>query len=618
MECTNCVTPSGAAATLFMAAVTSLSQLQCKIGDSSIYPPDTANPNPEYDFVVIGVGSTGCVVANRLSSVKGWSVLAIEAGGNPPFTSAVPALSNSLQNTDADWGFLSDGEGKYCLGMVNHKCRWAQGKTIGGSSALNRMIYFRGNKADYDKWVKEGNKGWGYKDLETAFEIAEGITAEAGETGHLELEPIGGYEPLLYSLFDAAREIGNQVDYQADKSARLGYYQVMAMISGGQRSSVAKGFLAPIKSRTNLHITKNTSVLRILFDSNKRAIGVECERNGRVFQIRVRKEIIISSGAFAAAQLLMNSGIGPKEHLTQLGIKVVANLPVGNNMQGHIQLPAVVASINRGVSEPQDSTKSSIRSVVDYLVDQIGPLSQIGYGKMVGFIDSTHANKSLPDIQMTFSYFNKGDTATLLTTLSTFGYGNEVITAYTNLLEEADLLVITPSIQHPESLGCVRLASKNPKDRPKITPNFFSNSNDENTLFGGIIEGLRLLKTCSLRISTRVEPRVLLPQCLPRGVRPGRISATGNIDDTPIMNKSYWSCVARMMAAPDYLPVGTCKMGPNSATSVVDPYLRVHSVDGLRVIDPAAMPHITTGDTTGSAVGFAINACQILKRAWGQ
>ncbi|XP_071448691.1 glucose dehydrogenase [FAD, quinone]-like [Hetaerina americana] len=613
--CGSGVTPSGAAATLFLSAISSLTNMQCEIGNTDIYPK-SSDLEKHYNFIVIGAGTAGCVVANRLSKDPKNKVLLLESGGDPPYTSEVPAFTDSLHNTEADWSYESDGKGHYCLGMVGHKCRWSEGKALGGSTVLNSMVYLRGNPKDYMRWAKEGNEGWDYDHMVKYFEKSEGKVTD-GDEGHLTLEPFdGGDLPLLYPLASAAGELGNRVSYDNELLADLGFFFPLGTLRNGTRYSAAKSYLAPVKYRKNLHIVKNADVLRILFNHKKRAVGVELLKGGSKFIVSAEQEIIISAGAFASAKLLMLSGVGPREHLAKFGIKSVADLPVGENMHGHVRMPGIVASINRGVVVSENSQKEMIEKVVNYLVSKTGQLSGIGYGKFTGFINSSKHGHKHPINQVKFAYYTKGDTETLYTALSALNYDKEIINSYTSLLKEADILVVDIVLQQSRSRGRMLLASSDPLDKPLIVPNLFEDIADEQALLEGIAEGMKLTRTCALKSAARVEPRVLLKRCLRKGWRPGKSSPSGNIDDSPLMSLDYWRCAVRKIAAPEFLPVGTCKMGPSHKHSVVDSRLRVHLVKGLRVIDAAIMPTITTGETVGAVVALAEKGATMIKEDW--
>ncbi|XP_071448681.1 glucose dehydrogenase [FAD, quinone]-like [Hetaerina americana] len=617
----SCSNPTGVAATLFLTGISALSQLMCGIGDRGIYPED-AEPQPAYDFIVVGAGSAGCVVANRLSAVEDWKVLLLEAGGDPSYTSEIPSLYATLQNTELDWQYRTDGEGDYCLGMVDHKCSWPRGKVLGGSSVLNTMVYLRGHPKDYLRWVENGNEGWGYEDLVPFFEKAEGRAEEYGDVGHLNLEPFDGGTstgelPLLKPLKRATRELGNRATLDSSIFSNPGYFNTYATVSNGTRHNAAKAYLAPIKSRGNLDVVKNAFVKKIILDNQKRAIGVEYEKNGQTLTASAQKEVIVSAGSIGSPHLLMLSGIGPEEHLRELGIPIIAALPVGDNLQDHLLFTGVVASVNRNVSSEQDPSLGLIRSVTEFLLDRNGPLSGIGYTQFTGFINSDYSkDTAYPENQIQFSLFDYGDVDSMTVSISVFGYNQAIGADLLSLVSESSTLFVVPSVIHPKSRGRVRLVSTNPYQHPKITPNYFDDPTDEDAMLRGIEEAMRILRASNIRQEFRIEPRALAKDCLRRGKKAGIPSSSGDIDDSPLMTESYWRCAMRKLASSDYHPVGTCKMGPDKKDSVVDPRLKVHSVKGLRVIDASIMPKITSGNINGAVVAIAEKGASMIIKDW--
>ncbi|XP_071448682.1 glucose dehydrogenase [FAD, quinone]-like [Hetaerina americana] len=617
----SCQNPIGAASTLFLTGLTSLVQLACDIGDPNIYPND-AQPNAEYDFIVIGGGSAGSVVANRLSAVEDWKVLLLETGGLPPYTSEIPSLYATLQNTEIDWQYRTDGEGDYCLGMVDHKCSWPRGKVLGGSSVLNEMVYLRGHPKDYSKWVKNGNEGWGYEDLVPFFEKSEGRAEEYGDVGYLNLEPFdGGLStgelPLLKPLKRAAEELGYRATLDSSILSNPGYFNTYGTVSNGTRHNAAKAYLVPVKSRGNLDVADNIEVKKILFDSKKRATAVEIDNAGTLLFVKAKKEIILSAGTIGSPRLLMHSGIGPKDNLKSLGIPIVADLPVGDNLQDHLIFPGVVVSIDRDVCRPFDPRKTLMRNVADYLLLRKGPLSGIGYEQFVGFIPRNHSDPfSRPDIQIFFAFFDKGDTSSMSTIVQALGYNEEIASNFTNLVTESDTLFAVPVILHPKSRGQVRLTSTNFMVPPKITPNYFDKPADEDAMLRGIEEAVKILTASSLKHAHRIEPRALVKECLRKRKKAGKPSSSGDIDDSPLMTESYWRCAMRILATTDTHASGTCKMGPKKHDSVVDSNLRVHSVKRLRVIDSSVMPFIHSGKTNGPVYAIAEKGASMIIEHW--
>ncbi|XP_046384927.1 glucose dehydrogenase [FAD, quinone]-like [Ischnura elegans] len=614
-----CTQPSGEAAVLFMASIVALSELQREIGDNSIYPAD-ATIGTEYDFIIAVAGLPGSALANRLSINPDWKILLLEEGADPPFTSQIPSLSATLVNSSIDYGYLSTGDRDYCLGMVDRKCKFPKGKVLGGSSTLNTPTYWRGNPRDYNRWAR-ANQGWSYDDLLPFFEKSEGVSDAARadeEEAYLSVEPFdGGDFPLMTALRQAAGERGHLIPPTPQKICQRGFYDTFGLLSSGEKSSGAKAYLPPLKEKPNVDLVRNAVPKKINFNANKKIESVIIEIDGVPTTVNVKKELILSAGSTADPKILMLSGIGPRKHLTDLSIPVVADLPVGRHMQDHVLFPGVVATINRGDS-PDDLVIRDIRDVAAYLLDRTGALSGIGYRKFTGFINSRRSRDTRStDIQILFDVFMQGDTQRLLQFTKLYNYNAEVRAEYSALVSQSDLLIISPAIMYPRSEGYMELASSDPTDPPTIVPNFFDDTKDEEKMLSGIADAMRILKTSALKEAARVEPRALLRSCITGAGTRGIPGANGDIDDSDVMTKSYWRCAMRTLSAPQNF-VGTCRMGPRRRNSVVDRRLRVYDVDGLRIADSSIMPSITTGDVTGAVAMIAEKAANMILSDWSR
>lgn len=281
---------------------------------------------PEYDFVVVGGGSAGAVVANRLTEIPQWQVLLLEAGPDENEISDVPSLSAYLQLSKLDWQYKTEPTGRACLGMKHGRCNWPRGKVLGGSSVLNYMIYVRGNRHDYDHWESLGNTGWGYDDVLRYFIKSEdnrnpylSRTKYHGRGGYLTVQESPWRTPLVVAFVQAGTEIGYQ-NRDINGAEQTGFMIAQGTIRRGSRCSTAKAFIRPVRLRKNLHVALNSHVIKLLVNPfTMRAYGVEFVRNGKRQIVMARKEVILSAGALNTPQILMLSGIGPKEHLQKLG-----------------------------------------------------------------------------------------------------------------------------------------------------------------------------------------------------------------------------------------------------------------------------------------------------------
>lgn len=319
------------------------------LGTISYYRYDRVDPEsrpidqkvvlPEYDFIIIGGGSAGAVLANRLTENPKVSVLLLEAGPDENEVTDVPSLAAYLQLSSLDWSYKTEPSNSACLGMVNNRCNWPRGKVLGGSSVLNYMIYVRGNKNDYDNWAQMGNTGWDYKSVLPYFKKSEdnrnpylARTPYHSSGGYLTVQESSWHTPLAAAFVEAGTEIGYENrDINGEK--QTGYMIAQGTIRRGSRCSTAKAFLRPIRLRPNFHLALNAFVTKIEIDpKTKRAWGVEFVRHNRKQIIRARREVILSAGAINSPQILMLSGVGPRDHLEAMGIPVLKDLPVGNNL----------------------------------------------------------------------------------------------------------------------------------------------------------------------------------------------------------------------------------------------------------------------------------------------
>jgi len=502
-----------------------------------------------YDYIVIGAGSAGCVVANRLTQDSDTTVLLLEAG-NPDTKPEIqiPAQCLSLQGSSVDWSYFSEPE-PY---LNNRKIFCPRGKVLGGSSSINIMIYLRGNPHDYDHWQSLGNPGWSYQDVLPYFKKSEhssrGASEFHGVDGELSVTDLIAPAVVSQRFVDAAVALGydHNPDPNGMQQEGAGLYQLT--IEDGKRHSTAAAFLVPILQRPNLTVTTGALVTRLLFEGT-RTVGVECLHEGTLHQVRVNSEVILSAGAFDSPKLLLLSGIGDAEHLQALGIPVVADLPgVGQNLQDHPVVPVAHEAT-------QDLHTASTSSI----------------GEAGMFLHTEGNLDAAPDLQFLFGP----------AVLAPPGYAHSGL-GFTSFV----------CLTHPQNIGSVSLRSPDPKDAPMIQMNYLQSEADVQKLVVGI-KLLRNLFGASALDEFRGEE-----------IAPGAD------------NQSDAALVAYVREACDtvYHPVGTCKMGIDPM-AVVDPELRVHGVEGLRVVDASIMPAITTGNTNAPTIMIGEKAADLIKAA---
>lgn len=560
----------------------------------------------EYDFIIIGGGSAGAVIASRLSEIHKWNVLLLEAGPDENEITDVPSLSAYLQLSDLDWGYKIEPTGKSCLGMKNGRCNWPRGKVLGGSSVLNYMLYVRGHQKDFDLWDSLGNPGWSYKDVLPYFIKSEdnrnpylAKTPYHGKGGLLTVQESPWRTPLVLAFVQAGMDLGYPVR-DINGADQSGFMIAQGTIRRGSRCSTAKAFLRPARTRKNLHVALNSHVTRILINpTTMQAYGVEFVRNGKKQIVLARKEVILSAGAINSPQILMLSGLGPKEHLGKFKIPVLKDLHVGENLQDHVAMGGLTFLIDKPVSIVQDRFHA-IAMTMQYTVNARGPMTSLGGVEGLAFVDTYLGNKSWPDIQfhMAPASFNSDAGKRVRHIL---GLTDKVYNTVYKPISNRDCFSIMPLLLRPKSRGWVRLRSKNPFHYPLINANYFDDPLDIKTL----VEGAKM--------AYKVGNSKAFKQF---GSRPHKIKFP-NCKEFKFASDEYFECHIRTISMTIYHPAGTCKMGPSSDPSaVVDPRLRVHGVRGLRVIDASIMPTITSGNTNAPTIMIGEKGSDLIKEDW--
>ncbi|XP_037933196.1 glucose dehydrogenase [FAD, quinone]-like [Teleopsis dalmanni] len=576
--------------------------------DPESRPIDQQQFYPEYDFIIIGGGSAGAVVANRLTEIRKWKVLLIEAGPDENEISDVPSLAAYLQLSKLDWQYKTEPSNKACLGMVNNRCNWPRGKVLGGSSVLNYMLYVRGNRYDYDHWESLGNPGWGYDNVLHYFKKSEdnrnpylAKNQYHGRGGLLTVQESPWHSPLVAAFVEAGTEIGYENrDINGEKQA--GFMIAQGTIRRGSRCSTAKAFLRPIRLRKNFHLSMNSHVTKIHIEPDTmRAKSVEFVKNGKVIRIKARREIILSAGAINTPQIMMLSGIGPKQHLEKHGIRVMQDLPVGENMQDHVGMGGMSFLVDKPVAIVQDRFNPTAITF-QYVLRERGPMTTLGGVEGLAFVHTPYSNSSIdwPDIQfhMAPASINSDNGARVKKVL---GLKESVFQEVYKPIANKDTWTIMPLLLRPRSRGWVRLRSANPFHYPLINANYFDDPIDAKVL----VEGAKIaLRVAAAKVFKQFGSRVHrkpLPNCKKH----------------KFLSDAYLECQVRTISMTIYHPCGTTKMGPAwDPEAVVDPRLRVYGIRGLRVIDASIMPTISSGNTNAPVIMIAEKGADLIKEDW--
>ncbi|GAA4013937.1 GMC family oxidoreductase N-terminal domain-containing protein [Deinococcus rubellus] len=528
---------------------------------------DTAQVGSEtVDYVVVGAGSGGCVVAARLTEDSGTRVLLLEAGVPDEAPEiGIPAAFSKLFKSPLDWNYETEAQAH----LAGRRLYWPRGKMLGGSSSINAMVYIRGNQADYDAWAAAGNQGWSYAEVLPYFIKAEdnenGADSFHGAGGPLHVENRRYTHEICDAITAGFQEVGFAAndDFNGASQEGVGRYQVTQ--KGGVRHSAASAYLKPALTRPNLEARTGAHVTRILIEQG-RAVGVEYQSGGSLHTIRAERGVILAAGAITSPHLLMLSGVGERAMLEAAGVAVVHELPgVGQNLQDHLFVPLVYETDTISIKDATSEANFAL-----YLSEQQGMLCS-NIAESGGFMKSD-PNLNAPDLQ--------------------FHNGAALFVDHGFLELDGHHFTLLPSLVAPHSKGQIRLASSDPQTYPLIEPDYLSDERDMDVLLHG------------MRLARQVGESEALSGYRTREAMPGEnVQSDDGLRD-----------YIRAQAMTIYHPVGTCKMGHDDL-AVVDDKLQIRGLTGLWVADASVMPSIVRGNTNAPTIMIAEKAAEFIKAA---
>ncbi|KAM3956951.1 ecdysone oxidase [Aphomia sociella] len=575
------------------AALQFFAASQCLICEP--WPPQaTVHNESSFDFIIVGGGTAGSLLAARLSEVEQFSVLLVEAGGDPPQESIIPAFRDAMKASYYDWNFTTVNDHYSSQALLDGSQRQPRGKMLGGSGSLNDLVYSRGFPADYDEWASLVGEEWSWPEVLEKFKKTERMTdqniieyrklmAYHGSEGEIEVTGLKESTHDTDRFLEAFKELGFNIVSDMTYPEVIGAGRFSHTIRNSRRDSSLTALLNKASKRNNLRVLKEAFVVKIKTDSDK-ANGVIILMDDQELHLYAKKEIIVSAGTFNTAKLLMLSGIGPKEHLKDLGIDVVKDLPVGHNLHDHVMLLTYLAAEN---GTCYSSESDLYMNMIKYLYDQSGNFS---FSNSMGVYVSLSGDTNIPE----FAIY-----PTCVPVNSSFYYGcvnilginSDICNTINDKNKDHELLSLAVVLLKPQSRGEVKLNSTDPLDEPLIYSGTFNNSVD-------LINFPHVMKIAYSIANTSYFSKKNAH------VIDFKIKQCKNLSEDEEL-----SCRALAMAMSAWHAVGTAAMG-----SVVDSRLRVYGLKGLRVVDASVMPKVTRGNTNAPVVMIAEKAADFIKK----
>ncbi|KAI5725887.1 hypothetical protein M8J77_021304 [Diaphorina citri] len=555
----------------------------CDIPDPLAQPQNQYEPGPDdsVDFIVVGAGAAGSVVASRLSEVARWSVAVIEAGGPEPVAAQAPGMYFTYDGSPIDWSHALVPMTSACL---SRNCKYPRGKVMGGTTVLNGLMYCRGDSSDYDEYEKLGATGWGYKNvlpyfLKSEHNLQYNSSQNHARGGLLTVSHYNDLPDLGHTLLAAGRELGYPTDVDIGHGRlREGFYRAQMTTRNGARLSAAKAFVRPFLHRSNLKVLLNAQVMRVLFNEHNEAIGVQYMKNNRTHNLYAVKEVIISAGTIMSPVILMSSGIGNPDHLQEKGVPVRVPLRgVGENLKNHVSYQVKVDLLG---SDGRNQLNN--RSLSEFLSSGTGPLSSTGLSQVGAMIK--YNARGVPSLQVFFA-------------------GLQALNSTTGSIHETNdynrHFGISPTLLKTKSTGRILLRDNNPLSYPAIHCSYLKYQEERSLLIQGIRWAQNLVATKTMREAGAVITPYIVKGC------------EYHIWDTD----EFWECAITHQTNPENHQVGTCKMGVDEL-AVVDATLQVYGTRKLRVIDASVLPDVPSGNLMAPTIMVGEKGADHVKTTW--
>ncbi|XP_047517676.1 ecdysone oxidase-like [Pieris napi] len=585
----------GAAGATIAAALNYFAAAQCLLREP--WPPQANLENGTvFDFIVVGGGTAGAALASRLSELRDHTVLLLEAGGDPPLESIIPGFRDAMKQSAVDWNFTTTNDNFSSQALRDGSQRQPRGKMLGGSGSINDMIYSRGFPADYDEWAAELGEDWNWKNVLKKFKRTEHLTDERiinnpyltqfhGFGGEIEVAGFNESTRATDEFLAAFKEMGFSIVPDMTNPYEIGAGRFSHTIREGRRESSVTALLNSAANRDNLYVLKKSFVSKILIEQNK-AYGVQVLQDNKTLNFYATRDIIVSAGTFNTAKLLLLSGVGPKEHLKEMGVDVVADLPVGDNLHDHIM---VLNFISAEEGTCQKNENEHYLDIIEYLYDRRGFFQKTS--DLAAYVSYNSSTPNVPDFAFYPTCMGKNNDFYEACT-NILGFKSYICERITSANIVKEILIVAVVNLKPQSRGRVRLKSRDPLDSPLIFSGTFSDEKDLMHYPAAIRTARAIANSTYFRKKKAEVIDLELEEC------------KGNDGDDMLR------CWAKSMATSAWHAVGTAALG-----SVLDSKLRVRGVRNLRVADASVMPTIIRGNTNAPVIMIAEMAAEFIKES---